>query len=390
MPDRQRPRLLFVDDEPEVLSGVMRNLRSENFEVMCASDGTSALEKVRTDGPFAVVFTDWRMPGMDGPSLLRALRVSSPNTVRVLSSHPSDLELGVNAINEGLAFRFVPKPCTLVLLAFTVKAAVEQHRLLTLEQRLLEGTYMRSMKAMMDILALAAPSSVGPAQRVRRRVAALAGNSLGAARWQVELAAMLSLVGNVTLPAHLLERLDKGEPLEDDELEQVRNAVNLPMQLLDGIPRLGPVIEMLRFQTKNFDGSGLPAGHVQGEAIPWGARALRAVRDLDALESQGSPLVVAIDTLRRRQGVYDPVILDALAALPDFDPSQEVREVPLTQLAPGMVLAQDLRTSKGMLFVSRGQEVTSALLDKIHGYSGSFISDKLVRVIIRDPVRACA
>jgi DNA-binding NtrC family response regulator len=127
--------VLLVDDDARVLTALQRLLR-EKYDVSIASSATEALETLKHQ-TFAVIVSDYRMPGMDGIALLNGMQKSAPNTVRVLISGQADLNAAVRAINEGQLFRFVHKPCQPSELLSAVAAAVEQHRLLTAERELL-------------------------------------------------------------------------------------------------------------------------------------------------------------------------------------------------------------------------------------------------------------
>jgi len=145
---------------------------------------------------------------------------------------------------------------------------------------------------------------------------------------------------------------------------------------------LEPVREILRCQHKHFDGTGAPPGP-GGEAIPWGGRALKIALDFDALESQGVETSLAFDTLRGRNGWYDPAMLEAFAGIRRSEPCSEVREVPVANLRAGMAFAQDVRSPKGILFIARGQEVTVSLLERLHNFAPGFLADEPVRVIVQ-------
>ncbi len=377
-----KPRILFVDDEPDLLAAIARNLRSEHFTVATASSAAEALDMLAKAGPFAVIVSDLRMPGMDGIGLLRTARELYPDTVRVLFTGQPDLDNAVAAVNEGAIFRFINKPCSRVTLALTVKGAVEQHRLIMAERELLQETLRGSIKALTDVLALASPLAFGRATRVRQSMAALAASLKVTESWHIEVAAMLSQIGSVILPTAILEKAYQGQEMTEPELEMVRRVPSVTEQVLANIPRLEPVVEILRCQEKRFDGTGTPDDIRGGSAIPWGARALKAVIDLDTLEAGGLPPSMAVDTLRCRYGWYDPAILDALAETRQSDRHSTVRELPLNGLAAGMVLAQDVRTTKGMLFVARGQEVTAGLIEKFHNsHPGMFGTDPILVVL---------
>jgi response regulator RpfG family c-di-GMP phosphodiesterase len=382
--DSSKPRVLFVDDEPNVLSAFVRSLRGGPFEVRTALDGHTALEAIRQDGPFAAIISDLRMPGMDGVAILRRVRDLAPDTVRVLLTGQADLEDAIAAINQGSIFRFVTKPCPPPVLQKIVEAAVGQHRLLLAERELLEQTLHGSIRALTDILSLVNPAAFGRATRLRQSVSALVGSFDIREKWHVEVAAMISQIGCVILPPHTLESVYEGRPLSEEEQAMMERMPAVVEQVLGNIPRLQPVLEILAYQYKNYDGTGTPADGVAGEAIPWGSRALRVALDYDLLESQGNPTALAFDVMRGRSGCYDRVILERLAQIRKSTQEFEVKELPFRLLSPGMVLAQDVRTRQGSLIVARGQEVTPSLIERLRNFSSRIGGQEPIRVVIRN------
>lgn len=383
MAECAKPRVLFVDDEPELLAALVRTLRSEHFEVSTAASGAAALEMLRHSGAYAVIVSDLRMPEMDGVSLLRRARKVAPDTVRVLFTGQPDLERAIAAVNEGEIFRFVTKPCSRVPLALLLKSAVEQHQLLTAERVLLEHTLRGSIQALTDVLGLANPVAFGRANRLRQVVSELISFLGISVSWHIEVAAMLSQIGCVTLSPMTLEKVYGREALSAEEEEAVRRLPFVAEEVLGNIPRLEPVLEILRYQEKHFDGTGVPCDHIAGEAIPWGARALKVALDFDMLESEGISMSLVFDTLRGRAGWYDPVILEALAEIHKGCQRADVRELPLSGLRPGMIFAQDLKTERGTLFVARGQEVTAGLLEKLRNFATHLHGEEAIRVVVR-------
>ncbi len=374
----------MVDDEPDLLASMTRNLRSEHFDLTTATSGAQALEILNSHGPFAVLVSDLRMPGMDGVDLLGRARRICPDTVRVLFTGQPDMEMAIAAVNEGAIFRFITKPCSRLMMTVVLRSGIEQYELVTAQRILLEQTLHGSIKALTDVLALASPVAFGRATRLRQIASALVSALRIEDGWQVEVAAMLSQVGCVILPPAVLEKVDGGQPLDEEEEAMMRRVPNVVEQVLANIPRLERVRDILRFQDKHYDGTGHPAGEMSGNDIPWGARALRLILDLDRLESDGAALPVVFGTLRGRGGWYDPEILEALAKIRNSDQHSCVRELPLAGLRPGMILAQDVRTQKGMLFVARGQEVTHSLLEKFKNFSPGFHGADSVRVIVQE------
>lgn len=131
------PRVLLVDDEPSLLLSLKLHLRRK-FQVFTATSGAEGLAILQREGPFAVVVSDMRMPGMDGAAFLAQARRNHPDTIRMLLTGYADLSSAMSAVNEGYIFRFLTKPCEPDAMLRLLEAGVEQHRLLTADRQLLE------------------------------------------------------------------------------------------------------------------------------------------------------------------------------------------------------------------------------------------------------------
>lgn len=122
------PRVLFVDDEINVLSGLRRMLRGQRNEwsMTFASSGHEALTLL-SNTSFDVIVTDMRMPGMDGAELLSRVAEQYPHTVRLVLSGQSEHERIFRAV--GPAHQFLSKPCDQRELVATIKRAcsVQSH-----------------------------------------------------------------------------------------------------------------------------------------------------------------------------------------------------------------------------------------------------------------------
>ena len=375
-----------MDDDVQVLNALQRNLRT-HFDVTSTPQPEDAAELVVSRGPYAVVVSDLRMPGLDGVSLLSYLRQVSPDTVRVLLTGNADVDAAIAAVNEGNIFRFLNKPCPTGVLIRALEACVEQHRLITAERVLLEQTLRGSLKTLTDILVLVNPVAFGRAIRARKMISELASLEKVTDPWQAEIAAMLAQIGWVTLPGETSVKLYHGAELSASEQTLVDNLPTVTEQLLANIPRLEPVREILRYQDKHYDGRGTPHNKAGGDAIPWGARALKAVSDFDVLESQGFSLEQALDTMRARTGWYDPALLDALSRLRGDRPRDAaVMRVSLRSVQPGMIFAEDVKTRSGLLLIARGQEVTPSLVQRIINLAlNSKINDPVMVILPSQP-----
>ncbi len=379
--DTGRPHILCVDDEKNVLEGLTRTLRSL-YNVEMAVGGPQALEMLKTKGPFAVVVSDLRMPHMTGVQFLKEVRRISPDSVRVLLTGQGDMNSAIAAVNDGNIFRFLTKPCATETLVQALAACVQQYELVTSERVLLEQTLRGSIEVLTEILSLANPAAFGRATRLKQMVTKLMEHFEIAERWPIEVAAMLSQVGYVTLPARTQEKVYKAEPLTEEEDRMLERIPQVLEQLLARIPRLESVREILRYHTRRYNSDGGGRDQVSGEAIPWGARALKLALDFDRLESEREDH--PFDTLRSRNGFYDPKLLETLATLQGSSKREIlVRELPLRQIEVGMVFGEDVRSSKGLLLIARGQQVTLGLQERVRNFSAELGVREPIRMIVK-------
>jgi signal transduction histidine kinase len=132
---QERPSLLVVDDEPEVLSSIHDLLRLD-YRVITRGSGAGALEVLRSAETFHAVMSDQRMPGMSGVDLLREAKAIRPETTRLLFTAHADIRAVIDAINQGHVFRYLAKPWDPDELRAVVRQAVEHHDLIVEKNRL--------------------------------------------------------------------------------------------------------------------------------------------------------------------------------------------------------------------------------------------------------------
>jgi two-component system, probable response regulator PhcQ len=102
--------VLFVDDEPHVTAALRAALRREPFRILTADSGAEALALLGAE-EIDVVVSDERMPGMGGTDLLTEVRRRRPDTLRMLLTGQTSLDLLIRAVNEGHITHFFSKPC---------------------------------------------------------------------------------------------------------------------------------------------------------------------------------------------------------------------------------------------------------------------------------------
>ncbi len=104
------PVILLVDDDDMVRSSLRRTLARENYMLLEASDGESALKILRTSD-VDLVLADQRMPGMDGIELLACVRREYPDVLTMMLTAHSDIEIALQAVNDIGVYKFFLKPC---------------------------------------------------------------------------------------------------------------------------------------------------------------------------------------------------------------------------------------------------------------------------------------
>jgi two-component system nitrogen regulation response regulator GlnG len=120
------PRLLVVDDEPNVLFSLQQGLGSEALEVVTAQTAREGIERVRGGKP-DVVLLDVRLPDMSGLDAFEAIRAIDPRLPVVIITAFSTTETAIQAMKRG-AYEYLLKPLDLVELRGVVRRALEQSR----------------------------------------------------------------------------------------------------------------------------------------------------------------------------------------------------------------------------------------------------------------------
>jgi response regulator RpfG family c-di-GMP phosphodiesterase len=362
------PRVLCVDDEPQILEGLGRVLRKK-VELSTSAGPEAALARLDAGETFEVVVSDMRMPGMNGAALLARFHQRAPDTTRLLLTGYAELDAAVAAVNEGHVFRFLTKPCPPDVLIPALEAAVAQHRLVTAERVLLEQTLVGSVRALIEALALARPEAFRDLTRRHERARAIAEHLKIPDAWHVEVASMIACVGYVVLPAEVVAKLHAGAPLDAAEREMVDRLPEVSERVLSHIPRLELVRAVLE-----HDGRSRGS---KGKDIPIGAAILGAVRDLAAAEAREGDTLRALAHVKAHGEGHDPAVIAAMLEV--CQPAEpELRSLTLGELRTGMLLAADVKARSGLLLVARGQRVTTPLLERLRNFG--------VRVGIVEPI----
>ena len=358
-------KILLVDDDNNILDGYRRTL-SREFLIETALGGEQALKLVTENGPYAVVVSDMQMPGMDGIQLLGRIRAQSPDTIRVMLTGHADIDTAINAINEGSIFRFLSKPCGKEVMAKTLTAALVQYRLVTAEKQLLEQTLSGSIQVLTEVLSLVNPAAFSRAERARRYIHHIVTVMKLGNPWKYEVAAMLSQLGCVTLAPETIQAVYSGEKLLANEQAQYDAHPSVASDLLSKIPRLEPIAWMIKHQNCALPEAESSSAEMADMRL--GAEILRLILAYEELIHKGTSRNEAAHILARQNKSINPEFLPALVTLDPNAEDGEIRKCRIEQLSPGMIIQQEIRTYEGALLVSKGQEVTSALILKLKNF----------------------
>ncbi len=374
-------RVLFVDDEANVLHSIKRQLRKK-ISVFTAISGADALEIIKNaSDPFAVIVSDMRMPEMSGVQLLARVREIAPDTVRMMLTGNADQETAIEAVNQGSIFRFLTKPCPPDLFENSIRDAIKQYHLIISEKELLDQTLSGSIKVMTEILSQVSPAAFSRAYRIKSYVAQVISALNLPNKWEISIAALLSQLGCVTLPTDLIEKVYADVPLTPDEQEMFNSHPDVGAKLLYNIPRFQNIAAMIALQRKRYDAyTGKPG--TRDEKIIWiGAQILKAVIDLDQYLFKGLTLMKALDKMEAREGEYNPNILKLLTSIKASRKKYQVKPLTLDAIQVGMVLNQDVIAKNGLLLASKGQDITFSLKERLHNFAKT--------IGIEEPVECC-
>lgn len=370
-------RILFVDDDANLLMALRRQLRGK-FDVLTAAGGKSGLNLIAETPGVAVCVADMRMPNMDGLEFLEKVQKISPDTVRIMLTGNADQATAVNAINKGKIFRFFSKPYETSDLEQALVDALRQYELVTAEKTLIQETLAGSVKLLTDVMAELSPTVFGRTMKMKGWCDQIAEDLNYPRPWELGIAALLAPIGMVSMPPDILSRMAEGKPLQPLERDLMKRTPEIGRKLISNIPRLDGVAIIVHMQNRNFDGSGFPPSGPQGEDIPLGARILRIVRDLAELGDNPLPTDIDFATLERHKHRYDPALfakIRSLMAIVDEEgelpPEGREMVVRIDQLRVNDFLLTNLETTTDRVVLTHGSFVSEVQLERIRVFQRS-------------------
>lgn len=405
--------LLFVDDEPSILSSLRRLFRPLGYTIHVAESGARGLELL-AEHSIDLVISDMRMPQMDGARFLEEVRNRWPAVMRILLTGYADVTSTVAAINRGEIYRYISKPWDDNEILLVVQKALEYKRLQSENARLLALTqaqnaelesinasleakvqarttdlrramellqasngnlkksFLTTIKLLSGLLDLRSQLLGGHARRVAEHARTLA-QRLGENEASVQsifFAGLLHDIGKIGWSEDLLDK--PWNRLTPDERGIVVKHPAVAQNLLMAIEPLRDATLIIRHHHERFDGKGYP-DQLGGIAIPVGARILAVTNDYDSLllgtltARPLTPTEARVFLNDNRGSRYDPTVVDVFDAMLTERKQTELEElqVRIMHLHPGMVLSRDVMHPEGYLLLLAGHTLDEHLIGQL-------------------------
>lgn len=364
--------IVVADPDKDVHKGFQR-LFGGHLNIVCFSESDPALLFLKKNHGTAVVFSCFNLPGRGGTAFLRASETVVPQATRVMLTREKSAEAIKKTLNEAHAFMYLEKPCQPTELVAAMDTALAHHRQLAKERALLERTLAGSVKLLIDMLALFHPEAFRRTATVRKQALKLA-RQLGMKKtWELEMAAMLSPLGEALLPKQILARYRAARSLTEQERDVLDRAPAQSRDLLKNIPQLERVSDYLYLSARGYDGSGFPKDGPVGEDIPLVSRLLKLLTDLWYASPESGPDAASFEALTINWRKYDPKLLE-LAKTVLMDDLPEARQKHVAQcyirsLRPGDILVDDALTeSSHELVLARGHMLTPTTIRRLEHF----------------------
>ena len=335
------PRLLIVDDEPEIRA-VLRDLLSMTYECAEASSAEEALQRL-SEGDFKLVISDITMTGISGLEMIPHVKRISPDTVIVMVSGMQTIESAIEALRLG-AFDYLMKPFDLRQAEAAVARAFEHYELVSAKQRYenqleelveqrtaeldqaldsLEGAYRSTLQALTAALETRDAETHGHSERVVTFSLRLCREyGLSSAQMKsLEFGSLLHDIGKIGVPDAILRKPAK---LTEEEWIRMREHPSHGQQILRGIEFLEGAARVVGQHHEKWDGSGYPLG-LKGEEIDICARIFSVADAFDAITSNrvyrdGRSYEAALSELNKWAGQqFDPNVVEAFRRVPKED-----------------------------------------------------------------------
>jgi len=359
--------VLFIDDDINILNSFKR-LMNDEFNVTTAQSPENGLQIMEQNGPFAIVVSDMKMPGLSGVEVLSHAHKINPATVRVLLTGFAEHQCAIDAVNIGKVNKFLTKPCDLDTMASVLRAGIRQYQLTLSKKELLGRTYIGIVNVLSQILALVNPVAQNKANRLKKYCKHMINEMHFEDKFIVEIAAILSQLGCITIPQDVLERHEQGCILKEEELQEIKkNNINVIKLLMD-IPIFEDIAEIISLSEKHLN-NNKSTNDKKEKNIRTSGKILQVAKGLDRYIMSGVSPADAISMLRDDIFFNANEIVDSLNTY-DFNQKNMIKiYIYSNELNTKMIIESDIYSSNGVLLIKKGQHVTYPILSSLINFS---------------------
>ena len=412
-------KVLFVDDEENILRTLRRTFRKDDIEVLTASSGMKGLEFVRLN-EISVIVSDQRMPHMTGTEFLSRVKKISPESIRMILTGYADIKATMAAINNGEVYRYITKPWKEDEFRQIIREAIQKYDLSQENKRLrnlivkqnnmlkkltddleeevlkknqelisknatleklnkdLEDSIFETIKTFSSLLEMrdfyvgSHSKRVATASKFIAKRLRLDDVEVN----RIEMAAILHDIGKISVPDPVLQK--NPSQMTKSEFLIYRNHPIVGQTTLMTIKKLENLGQIVRSHHELLNGKGFP-DQLKGEDIPLGARIIAVPNAYDNLIYRRGTYRKSLedDAIKYLKGnrniLFEGRIVDYFLEYLKYQDEEDKHalemKVDVSHLREGMVLTRDVYTAKGVLLAPKGERLKQSYINRIIQYN---------------------
>ncbi len=414
-------RILFVDDEENILRAMRRLFMDDAYEVFIANSGKEALKILaQEEKEIGVIVSDQRMPEMTGVDFLERSKKITPHSVRILLTGYADITAAVDAINRGGAFRYLHKPWKDEELTQTIQSAFKYYNLVKENKRLtalvlkqneklknwnteletivqeqtmelsnsndtlkelnskLYKNFKNTILAFSSLLEMRDKSMRSHSRNIAEVVRGVA-QLIELKPKEIDTlvaASFLHDIGKIGIP-DLMLHTEESKMSQQEWHEYSKHSVR-GQTAVEGIDELRPAGKLIRHHHERYDGLGFP-DNLKKNDIPKGARiiAIADFFDKKFRKQQGKSAIERVCKLVDAESgrSFDPRLVPKVIKVASaYYAEQEIKsDATEMELAPkdleiGMTVSRDVLSGTGVLLLGKGTALNSKNIDTLKRY----------------------